>query len=263
LPAALAPWSLVLPPALVRLARRSRRHARDGFLVAWLGATLLLLSLLGNKQIHYTTLLLPPAALAMGAWSARARSRRAARALTLYGRALALVLMAGGLGCALAAPALRISGWPWAVLLGLAMMAVGLASWNQTERWPHVPASAALVGVGLAALTLSGPWAPWIEDEQVIVPFAQHVRDRLPPNAAVWVVGDDDGAVEFHLGRAIVGASSFDAAWTQSRSNDVVVLVATDRELAFPQEPPPAYEVRNGSDRVAVYARPPLSDELR
>ncbi len=263
LPAAIAPWSLVLPPALLRLVRRVRGRARDSFLTAWLAAGVLLLSVLGNKQIHYTTLLVPPAALAMGAWTARLRTRRGARLMTLYGRALALALGAGGLAAAIAAPALRIEAWPWGVGLGLALAAAGVAAWRQAEAWPHVPAPAALLGLALAALSLSGPWAPWIEDEQVIVPFARHLRDRLPSTTAVWTVGDDDGALEFHLGRAVIEAPSFEWAWAHSRTNDVVIVAATDHQFAFPEVPPPVYEVRHRSDRIAAYARPPLADALR
>lgn len=263
LPLALAPWSLVLPPAVVWLARRVRGRARESVLAAWFGATLLLLSCLGNKQIHYTTLLMPPAALVMGAWTARLRTARSARALTLYGHGVGLFLIAVGVAGATLGPVLQIVDWPWAVVLGIALAVAGGVAWHQAERWPHVPAPAALVGIALAALSLSGPWAPWVEDEHVIVPFARHLTDRLPVSTAVWVVGDDDGTLEFHLGRVVQEAVSFEWAWNHGRSNDVVIIAATDHQIQFPSAPLPAYEVRHRLDRVAVYARPPLSSSLQ
>ncbi|MCX7818738.1 MAG: glycosyltransferase family 39 protein [Kiritimatiellae bacterium] len=259
LPAALAPWSLALPAALARLARRVRGRAREALLAGWLLAALLLLSAMRNKQIHYTTLLLPPAALALGGWAARVRTRRAAGALTFYGRAIALTLLLAGTVSAVAAPALRAAGWPTAIALGLALTVAGTAAWRAAEHAPHIPAPAALAGILLAALTLSGPWAPWIENEHILVPFANRLAERLSAETTVWVAGDDDGALEFHLGRPVRTAPAFETAWAAAAPGDVVVVAATDHAQRFPDRPAPLCEVRHRAHRVAAYLRAPAT----
>jgi 4-amino-4-deoxy-L-arabinose transferase-like glycosyltransferase len=67
LPLAMLPWGLLLPFSLATLWPLARRHATIRFLLAWLLSSLVLMSIVQSKQIHYSTLLLAPSALLIGA----------------------------------------------------------------------------------------------------------------------------------------------------------------------------------------------------
>jgi 4-amino-4-deoxy-L-arabinose transferase-like glycosyltransferase len=66
LPLAMLPWGLLLPLSLIALWPLAKRHAAIRFLLAWLLSSMVVMSVVQSKQIHYSTLLLAPAALLIG-----------------------------------------------------------------------------------------------------------------------------------------------------------------------------------------------------
>ena len=74
-PGTMAPWGLLAPFAVWALWKR-RRHRGLAYVFAWFVAGFVLLSLITTKQRHYTLILLPPSALAVGMWLSLLRLRR-------------------------------------------------------------------------------------------------------------------------------------------------------------------------------------------
>lgn len=105
LPLMMLPWGVFLPWAVWRIWRIARRHAGVRWALCWLLASLAIMSLTPSKQVHYTTLLLAPAALVLGA-----ALRRPARYLsfaTRSGRVVGGVALVTLLGFWLAGAALH------------------------------------------------------------------------------------------------------------------------------------------------------------
>lgn len=73
---AFAPWSLALPIAFKKSWRGARRNGAMRFILGWFITTLLALSFTSSKQIHYCTLLVPPASLLVGWYFGFAFRRR-------------------------------------------------------------------------------------------------------------------------------------------------------------------------------------------
>lgn len=80
---ALAPWSLLIPFSISTIWRGVRRNNELRFALVWFATTFLALTFTSSKQIHYCTLLAPPASLLLG-WYLRLllRRRKALRQLS-------------------------------------------------------------------------------------------------------------------------------------------------------------------------------------
>lgn len=159
-----APWSLLMPAALVAFRRGDTpEEHRDGvrFLLGWLGLMLVPLSLSRGKLDYYLLPLYPAASLLIGHWLAAGRWRRLDRASV---RAV-LVLAALGLVAGTALPG-RIPD-PWlpapgarTAVAALALAGAGVALW--TALRPR-PVRSALVLAGLTAglfVAVSGIYLP-------------------------------------------------------------------------------------------------------
>lgn len=252
-PAAVAPWSVALAAALPRLARRARRHDRDLWLAAWLAAALLLLSAGANKQIHYVTLLLLPGSLAAGVWAVHAAPRWG-RALRIHADVLDGLLAAGGV--ALLAAALAGGVARAAAGLGLAIAATGTAGLWRGGRAPLLPRPSTVLGIWLGAAAIAGPLAPIIEDKQIIVPFAAAVRQTIAAAPRVWVAGDAAAALEFHLGRPMVSAPSFAAAWRAAGGGDAVIVSSIGHPRDRTTAPEPVHRIEAGRRCLELHIRP-------
>ncbi len=258
MPVALAPWGLLLWLAVPTLVRHARRRPGVAFLAVWMVTTLLALSLLKNKQIHYCTLLLPPASLAAGllvARSARGARRWTAVAARHYAAAVAVLLpLAGGaMTVAPWIPAARMS--PSLVPYGLAVAMAGLAGLALRRRGPGRVTATVAAGVLVLGLAGSGPLGPLATGDFVMHAAADEIRGRLAPGATLFVVGGDDATFEFH-GRPAVHADSFEAAWTTARPGDVVVVSSSKRQAAPAAAPHPDAEYDTGRHRIGVFLKP-------
>jgi len=202
-----APWSLLLPPALVSLWRRRRSpEAQDPnrkgavFLSQWLLLMLVPLSLSRGKIDYYLLPLYPPAALILGryldgAWSWGER---------LWGR---LVLLLGAAGLAIVPLALtRFSrGWlpapaerPWLLAAAVALVLLCLAA---AVRFT-VPRARAALALSAGSLLLAGssvfvPAFYRAQPNRAIVDDVSRER-RFRPDARL-VLCDDPARVERDL----------------------------------------------------------------
>lgn len=240
------PWTLLLPAAGRRFARRLRdRHRSDVFVVVWALAPLLLLSLLPAKRNVYLLPLYPALALLLaGQLFGRGRPRETADRWLRLGRAavafFAVVLGGAVAGFASLAIADRdatlqriLPSWPllrqeldpavpWiAFAIGLMLIGGGGAF---RSRFPQVRASAVpfvAVGWALLVLTVVQPVESAGKAEQ---PFIRAVRP-LVGNAILAWYGRRDYSPNWVLERPAVPFLRSPA--------DVERFVAEEREPVF------------------------------
>lgn len=259
LPAALAPWGLLPWLALPAVVRHARRRPGVAFLAVWTLTTLLALSFLKNKQIHYCTLLLPPASLAAGllvALSARAARRWTAVVARHYATAVAVLLILAGVAMAVAPwiPAARMSAG--AVPYGVAVAAAGLAGLALRRRGPGGVTAAAAAGILALGLAGSGPLGPAASDDFALHAAVDDIRGRIAPGSALFVVGGDDATFEFHAGRRAMPVDDFEAAWAAARPGDAVIALWPKRQAAPAAVPRPDAEYDTGKSRIALFRKP-------
>ncbi len=257
--AALAPWGLLPWLGIPALARHARRRPGVAFLAAWLVTTLIALSLLKNKQIHYCTLLLVPASLAAGlavASAARRARNWTAVAARHYASAVALVL-------ALAGTAFMVAPWipsagmpPGAAPFGAAAAAAGIAGWRLRRRGPGPVTAAVAAGILAIGLAMTGPLAELAASDFALHAAADDIRGRLPPDATVTVVGGDDATLEFHLGRPVRLTNDFAAAWAAATRGGAVVVSSSQPFVPPADGPVPVARFPSRKRHVALFLKP-------
>lgn len=260
LPAGLAPWSLLLPVAVVTFWRRARARAGIRFPLAWLVSSLVVMSLIRSKQIHYATLLLPCAALLCGAWlGARHRAgSRASRFLRAYVLTLAAV---GFLAGSLAAGA----GWVYPFLcrstcLTLGLMAAGLAAFafHAARRERPLRAFAGLVAMLVTLTALHAAELHELESpSRAVREFSRQTREHLAPGTDLYLAGRRLNAMQFILDRRIARVASLEEGWSKARPGDLIIVAADGNNRVLPtHEPaPPLLEHRQGNVTMRLYRR--------
>lgn len=239
LPNGLLPWSVGLPAALL-VASRSSWRTGDAFLLAWLLAPLLALSLFPAKRHLYLLPLYPAAALLLGRWLTDAVSDRESRAvprgLPTLSRLGRLLLGASGLVVGVSlwlgalgfvggwtdrlletwrplelTEALRPVSWVGGLLAGILLVCSGLGLLvGRRGAW----ARAACIGLGLGtSLFLALVLHPIQSAGRSSAAFFRDVRA---------VIGDDP--------IAYYGGRRWDAHWLLERTDVPDLSLPQDQE---------------------------------
>lgn len=235
---ATAPWGLALPGALWWGWQR-RRQPMLRFTLAWLASSVMILTLLESKQLHYALLVVPPVSLLVGSWLGSAWAGRGSPQ----------------------ASAQRM----WAVLAGLALLlglaTLGLAAWGE----PNLPFRA-LVITGLY-VTLAGSAALWQKRapalrmvlvlcailamtwcasiqvmpaqarERVIEEAVTSAQGTLRQAAHIIYCGPRNAIAEFYANRPLEVVMDPARAWRKAKPRDVVIMVGQPDQLYLPVEP--------------------------
>ena len=261
----LLPAGLFLPCALARLARRARRHARDRFLAAWWLGTFVLLTALPSKQMHYTLLLLPPSALAIGAYLRPVFAGRLPRGSFIPAGAAILcgALTLAGLSLAVL-PAFTADVDPAAGLAAGLAVAAPAAAGLLWRRGPRARARALAVLAAAPGLLWAAERVLYpLDDGKSVVPaFFARARPMLDaaPNAAS--VGRMRPMLSFHAGRDLGEPHDWASAVRDARPGDAI-LVYADRYGDVAMEGAawaPALEMRRKDVRLALYLAPPPAE---
>lgn len=266
LPLAMAPWGLLLPFSLVTLWPFARRHSSMRFLFVWLLSSLVLMSLVKSKQIHYATLLLTPSALLIGIHlrllMARLRLRPAC-ALRRAGMTVNILLGLAGLALVFLPFRFAFLSLPACAFSGLLVVAISL-------RGAFAPEPGRL-GWNLAAaclsiLLLSGLYA-WqlheiAEPSRVVKAFASETSDRLPPAAKVFLAGRRLNAMQYYLDRPIIRVKDYDSGWKVARPGDALILASDRKNPIRPPAsgPEPVVLMQQESVGMRLYIKPAGSD---
>jgi 4-amino-4-deoxy-L-arabinose transferase-like glycosyltransferase len=231
---AAAPWSLLVPLALVDAFRQAKHDARLRLVLLWLLAILLPLCINGNKQGHYLLMLTPPLMLLVG------------RLLVSWPEYLAgwitwvivgMTAAAGATAVALpvAGPMLRgfsiPADWVFAALIGLATAALALLTWRRGVQW-----GAMLMVILVAVLLppLHSLWIPRITPSNPRIAAAQ-IR-KVGGGPYVFLGNEIDLPISYALRRSIPLARSIDEL--KGISRPTVVIAVSKRRQSLPELPP-------------------------
>lgn len=235
---ALAPWSLALPGALW-WGWRHRRRSLTRFAMVWLGSSLLVLTALESKQVHYALLLVPPASLLIGDWIGSALVGRGPARYTAH--RMLQVLAAVALACGLAL--LGITAWgsmelPFKpmVLTGLYATLAGLAA-----LWLRRNPVLNLALFTCAWLALSWCAAirvmPALAEERVIEDAVVLARTPIQQAPHAIYAGPRNAIAEFYADRRLEVIPDPARAWRKARPGDIVIVVGQPAAWPYPVEP--------------------------
>lgn len=235
---ALAPWSLALPGALW-WGWRHRRRSLTRFALVWLGSSLVVLSALESKQLHYALLLIPPASLLIGDWLGSALVGRGPARLTAH--RMLLVLAGVALACGLAL--LGVTAWgsmdlPFKPMLltGLYATLAGLAA-----LWLRRNPVLNLALFTCAWLALSWCAAirimPALAEERVIEEAVMLARTPIQEAPHVIYAGPRNAIAEFYADRRLEVIPDPVRAWRKARPGDLVIVVGKPAAWPYPVEP--------------------------
>jgi 4-amino-4-deoxy-L-arabinose transferase-like glycosyltransferase len=267
LPAALLPWGLLLPLAVVALWRKARHHAAVRFLLAWLLSSLVVMSAVKSRQTHYATLLLAPSALLMARYLHTiflGRPARRAVALRFYAGGVLTVLAVAGIAC-MALP-IRFSFLDPAACMAIGFAAAAMAGSGLVALRTAAPAGGvrALAAICATLLLLSGLYA-WqlheiAEPSRIVKEFASQARARMSPPGRVFLAGRRLNAMQYYMGTRIARAGSFDEGWAKAGQGDAVILASDARNpVPPPAYPPPDLIYRQGDVCMRLFVKPAVS----
>ncbi|HXG58921.1 MAG TPA: glycosyltransferase family 39 protein [Thermoanaerobaculia bacterium] len=215
-PATLFPWFFLFAAALFALWRRGKADDGVKFAFSWIAAVVVPYSLLSSKLDVYMMALLPPVALVIAAYLARASGSRAGHRLNL-----AMLLLLAAIGIAAAAigpefvkgPERALAAAPAARGIFVALAAAALAGAIFSVRRGLLASTAALGLAPVVALAWAGSVAmPLINEaastrplvaaiarqnvpaDQVVLHFCPHlwIRDMPRELEAIRHVGPED-----------------------------------------------------------------------
>jgi 4-amino-4-deoxy-L-arabinose transferase-like glycosyltransferase len=223
---AAAPWSALMPVALIAAASNWRRDRRLRGVVVWLGAMLVPLSFWGNKQLHYLMPVMPAVMVLVG-WLLDAALRPGFPIAKLT----TVVWALSALALAVAAPAAIVAGrlerghvirWDFAMaaLLLAGLVAVALA-YRRRGLEPAMVVFAA--GAPLVMFAALGLWEPSLEPVNCRT-IAPALGSRYGEGPYAFV-GKEDLPLVFHMQRIIpVARSSAAIARLAGRQPPVVAI---------------------------------------
>jgi len=206
------PWSLLAVQAARGMANEGRRGDRVGLIAGWLFAQLAVLSLVRTKLPHHVMPLIPPVAVAVGAFLADAVTQRPVprRLWGPWGRA---ALVAGSLAFAVAIVAAPVimgfpQAWPW--FLPTAIAAVAGASWTAILSARRNPARAVMAMLVTVLFIFSLLWQqglPYLDRAKAPLQIARVLQDRYTedefPSLRLGVLKFNQPSLVFYLKRPI------------------------------------------------------------
>jgi 4-amino-4-deoxy-L-arabinose transferase-like glycosyltransferase len=206
LPVTFLPWTLFLPAAGLRAARRLRRgDDLSLFLCAWVAVVLVFFSLSRAKLATYTLPAFPPLALLVASYLQRSlRAPEAARrqAFRVPGTVWVGGMLTLSLGTALGV-ALRYPGYGLeaAVALVLLVFPVLGAAALRTGRWRAIPAL--VLVAALATQMLFYRAGVTVVNEFTSLRTAAEVARGLPPTARIFAYKTRGHSFTFYDGRMV------------------------------------------------------------
>ena len=241
---ATAPWSALMPVALIGAASNWKRDRRLRGVVIWIGSMLVPLSLWGNKQFHYLMPVMPAVMVLVG-WLLDAALKPdfpiAKLTLVLCGvTALALALAAPGPLAAGHFQRGHVTGWDVA-LAALLLSAVAAVALAYRRRGRELAVAVFAGAAPVVMFAAAGLWEPTLEPVNCRT-IAPALADRYGDGPYAFV-GKEDLPLVFHMRRIIPVARS----------------AAEIANLAGRQPPVVAIEPISGTNR----ARPVIEEDAR
>ncbi|NCC52064.1 MAG: hypothetical protein EOM20_12720 [Spartobacteria bacterium] len=199
------------------------------FVALWWLVTFLLLTLVPNKQTQYVVLLLPPSALLIGIFMARAFSPRitlSSRFILAYLKTLVLLLgLVGGLGILVYplfdADARTLPGF----IISPLLLLLACISWRKgcTET-PHKALAVCLAMLILINITYVYAFHPIKRTKSMLPRFIAQVHPYLDNAPTVYAIGYGIQSLEFYAGRSLTEEEDIQTTWQKMNPGDAVIL---------------------------------------
>jgi len=207
---AMSPWLIFLLPAVRRVNAEGVRADRPALLWGWILAQLAAFSLVRTKLPHHILPLLPPLAIAIGAFLAGICERRGALA-EKWSAASRSFFLAGSLLTAVAVTALPIAlgftrDWPWFVPAAVTLIWTAWAAARATACRRGPQAVIAIYAGWLCCLALLWQVAfPRFEQAKAAPRVAMFLNERFPDVRTAWCRGGgfQEVSLVFYMKRAL------------------------------------------------------------
>ena len=222
MPHAMLPWCLWLPATLWHIPPVMKRRTGLRLIVAWLFIAFVCLSVISSKQIHYATLLLPPAALLVG-WFLGRRSPAhqpdfwLSQSLTFGAIALAI----GAVAVMTARVTLPdVPQLP--VALGAASILFACLLGSSPLRPLHSRMATLILAMSLMIHTVTTHLQGFFEKDLPVAFVALAATSLTPEGASAFHVGENRSILEFYSGKSMNVYPSLQSAWTAARHGDII-----------------------------------------
>lgn len=241
LPHAMLPWSLWLPAALWQVKPTIKRRSGMQLIMAWLAVAFVSLSVISSKQLHYATLMLPPAALLVG-WflGRRAPAHRPDYWLSISLSFGTIILAAGAVVLMTARVTLPdVPQIPVALSAALILFA---CLYGFTSLRPlHARMATLVLAMSLLIHTVTSHLQGYFEKDIAVASVAEAAASLAPDAFSAFHVGENRSVLEFYSGKTMNVYPSLQAAWRAAKDGDVVFssgkLKNRPPESAWPASP--------------------------
>lgn len=238
----LTPWCVLVVPATRFVVKDAWRADRPGLLCGWTLAQLAVFSLVRTKLPHHVLPLVPPLAIACGAFLADALAVRG-RLARVWDRRWVLTYVLGGIvfGAALLlAPVLLGFGgeWIWFIPASLAPVVGGAWVLRDLRRGRDARAVARMAAISLLCLALA--WQiglPRLDRHKAAPQVARFLRERYGPDLDRMRVGWAPGAgfnevsLVYYLKRPLTKLSGHEEAGRFLNSAEPAVAILAEKKL--------------------------------
>lgn len=263
-PIGFLPWGLLIFPAVWLFWKKRKQSDGHLFALGWFMVTLILLSVLYNKQQHYILLLLPSAAVLSAGLIMPWIEGQAGRMNKFVGGyfVFLLVIAAAAPVAALASP--FVLDWlPRGPMMtaGAVFAIIAAAGWLQLAKRNRMGAVVS-VWVFMVAIVYMYIFIlhPFHRPETIIPDFIGEAKSALADSEKVYFIGRKRGTVEFYANRHTVYVTdqTVDSLWPRMEPGSALIEVVKIKkpESPAPGSPKPVLESVRGELRCRLYARP-------
>ncbi|MDD3603846.1 MAG: glycosyltransferase family 39 protein [Kiritimatiellae bacterium] len=262
-PVSFLPWGLLIFPAVWAFWKNRREGDGHVFVLGWLISSLVLLSLLYNKQQHYILLLLPVAAVVTAELVTPWINGQSGRMNRFVGGYVVFLLIAASLVSAAAFITPFVLRWlprgPM-MLAGAALAAVSATGWFLLRRKNRTGVMLVTWAAMLAIVyTYIFILHPFHRPETIIPEFVCEAQNTLDASKKVYFIGRKRGTMEFYANHhmTVVDDGTPAALWPQMEPGSALVTVMKIKksETAEAGGPKPVLEATRAEIRCGLYLK--------
>lgn len=258
LPEVLLPWGILFPFALVHAIRRGRRRGLQRLALIWLCAGFVLLSVIHQKQEHYTLLIVVPSALVIGGYLRDMADENGTQRVFRWMTGVVLVVLSA---IALALPFTPLVD----VVVGTGVMvwsvgvvlAVAAGWWSWKKRRVGLYTGAVWAAMAFTVYGYLFNLHALERPKSLYMPFAEVLEKQFHIEEGTIYAGDRKATLEFYLDTRFREYKTPAAAWQAASVGDLVVIAGDDGEVEELESsgPEPAFRMTRADVMCAVFIK--------